>query len=162
VSTFATIVENNTVRLERVFPISVEQLWVYLTTPEGLRRWIAEGEIGPERAQLKFLDNGSFTEGAVTAWEPPNLVEFNWTGGPTQPEGSRVRFELNAEGIDSRLVLTHTRVVADAAASFAAGWHRHLDTLEFLADGVEPSPERPTWADLNLHYLGLVTDRTRG
>jgi uncharacterized protein YndB with AHSA1/START domain len=145
--------DSATVRLERVFLIPVEQLWAYLTTPEGLRRWIAEGQIGPGRARLEFLDNGTVTEGPVLAWDPPNLVEFEWTGGPTQPAGSRVRFELTAEGEGTRLVLTHSRTSAPAAPDFAAGWHYHLDTLSFLVTGAEPPAGRPTWRQLRGHYL---------
>jgi Activator of Hsp90 ATPase homolog 1-like protein len=84
---------------------------------------------------------------------PPNLVEFEWTGGPTQPAGSRVRFELTAEGESTRLILTHSRTSAPAAPDFAAGWHYHLDTLSFLIEGAEPPADRPTWQQLRGHYL---------
>jgi uncharacterized protein YndB with AHSA1/START domain len=42
-----TITDGHTVRLERVFPVSADQLWAYLTTAEGLRRWIADGRSDP-------------------------------------------------------------------------------------------------------------------
>jgi uncharacterized protein YndB with AHSA1/START domain len=147
-----TITDGHTVRLERVFPVSPDQLWAYLTTPDGLRRWMAEGQIGPERAELRFLDNGSLISGPVSAWDPPRLVEFAWTGGSTQPSGSRVRFELSAEDGGTRLVLTHTLITGQAAASFAAGWHRHLDTLGCLAEGSAPGPGRPSWDQLYETY----------
>jgi uncharacterized protein YndB with AHSA1/START domain len=149
---YAAISDDGTVRLERAFPIPVDQLWAYLTTADGLRRWIADGQIGPDRARLRFADNGSVIDGAVTAWEPPSLVEFAWDGGPTQPHGSRVRFELSADGAGSRLVLTHSRTASQTAPDFAAGWHRHLDTLGYLAQGAQPPAGRPTWQDLQHHY----------
>lgn len=152
---YATISDDGTVRLERAFPISVDQLWAYLTTPAGLRRWIAEGHINPDRARLQFLDTDSLIDGAVTAWKPPSLVEFEWDGGFTQPHGSKVRFELTADGIGSRLVLTHSRADAEPAPDFAAGWHRHLDTLGYLARGIQPPAGRPSWQDLHQHY-GIV------
>ena len=153
-SDYGTITDDSaSVRLERVFPIPAEHLWAYLTTPEGLRRWIAEGQIGPGHARLEFLDNGTVNEGPVVAWDPPNLVEFEWTGGPTQPAGSRVRFELVPEGEGTRLILTHSRTSPPAAPDFAAGWHYHLDTLSFLIKGTEPVAERPTWQQLRTHYL---------
>jgi uncharacterized protein YndB with AHSA1/START domain len=148
-----TITGGHTVRLERVFPLSAGQLWAYLTSAEGLRRWIAEGHIGPEEAELRFPDNGDAITGPVWAWDPPRLVEFGWTGGTTQPAGSRVRFELTAEGAGTRLILTHTKITGQAAADFAAGWHRHLDTLGYLAEGSSPQPDRPTWDQLHERYL---------
>ena len=39
-------------RFERSFPASVDSLWAYLTSPEGLRAWLAEGTIGQERVDL--------------------------------------------------------------------------------------------------------------
>lgn len=86
------------------------------------------------------------------AWDPPHLVEFAWHGGPTQPRGSRVRFELAATADGCRLVLTHSRVDEPVAADFAAGWHGHLDTLASLAARTEPPPDRPTWDELHRHY----------
>ena len=153
---FAMISDDGAVRLERAFPVSVDQLWAYLTTPDGLRRWIADGQIGPDRARLRFADNGSVIDGAVTAWEPPSLAKFEWDGGHTQPHGSRVRFELSPDGAGSRLVLTHSRTAGPAAPDFAAGWHRHLDTLGYLTRGTEPPAGRQAWHDLHQHYLALA------
>jgi uncharacterized protein YndB with AHSA1/START domain len=155
VNVFGSITNGDTVRLERDFAPTPDELWAYLTTPEGLSRWIAEGHIGPEHAELRFLDNGSEITGVVTTWSPPNVVEFEWGGGPTQPAGSRVRFELFAEGTRTRLVLTHSRSTIAAAPDIAAGWHLHLDTLGFLADGLEPPLDRSAWSELHEHYQRL-------
>jgi hypothetical protein len=43
-----------------------------------------------------------------------------------------------------------------AAASFAAGWHRHLDTLRYLTVGSTPQPGRPSWDQLRERYLSLI------
>jgi hypothetical protein len=64
----------------------------------------------------------------------------------------RVRFELSDQDVGTRLVLTHTRVVDPAGPDFAAGWHRHLDTLSALTAGTEPSPDRLSWEQLYQHY----------
>ena len=72
-------------------------------------------------------------DGAVLAWEPPSLVEFEWEGGPTQARGSRVRFELSPDGAGSRLVLTPQ------------------------PDG-RPAG-RPAWDDLREHYVALTGQR---
>jgi uncharacterized protein YndB with AHSA1/START domain len=155
VSDLGSIVNGDTVRLERDFPFTADKLWAYLTAPDGLRAWIAEGDIGPERAELRFLDDGSEIAGGVTAWDPPHVVEFEWNGGPTQATGSRVRFELIAAAAGTRLVLTHSRANRAAVLDFAAGWHVHLDTLGFLAERVVPAVNRSTWTDLRERYLNL-------
>jgi len=151
-SRYATIVDGRTVRFEREFPISVEQLWTYLTSPAGLRTWLADGHIGPDGAELRFENNGSSIQGAVLVWEPPHVVEFAWSGGPTQPAGSRVRFEVSSVGTQSRLLLTHTRVEGDAAPEFAAGWHRHLDTLSAALGERLEGEVRLTWQQLHQQY----------
>jgi uncharacterized protein YndB with AHSA1/START domain len=154
-STTASIFEGHTVRFERIFPASVDRLWAYVTSPEGLRAWLAEGAIGPERVDLRFANNGSEIHGAVLIWDPPRVVEFEWSGGPTQPYGSRVRFELAAHDEGSRLVLIHGTVRAPAAPDFAAGWHRHLDTLGAVSRGAEPAADRPTWQELYRQYAAV-------
>jgi uncharacterized protein YndB with AHSA1/START domain len=120
--------------------------------PDGLSRWLADGHIGRERAELYFADNDSIISGEVTTWDPPRLVEFEWAGGPTQAHGSRVRFEVTAEGSESQLILTHTRVSTPAGPDFAAGWHRHLDTLAALTVGSQDSPDGPSWQELYETY----------
>jgi uncharacterized protein YndB with AHSA1/START domain len=154
-SDFGTLIDGHTVRFERVFPLSIDQLWAYLTSADGLRRWLAEGQIGPERVKLSFSNNNSSIDGAVTAWAPPHLVEFEWNGGPTQPKGSRVRFQLTAEPAGTRLILSHTAVVGPAGPDFSAGWHRHLDALSAHARGNEPAADRPTWERLHQVYRDL-------
>jgi uncharacterized protein YndB with AHSA1/START domain len=153
-----SIIDGHTVRFERLFPLAAEDLWAYLTSRDGLSRWLADGHIGPDRAELRFADNGSAIEGEVTTWEPPRLVEFDWTGGPTQADGSRVRFKVVAEGASaSRLILTHSDVTAPAGPDFAAGWHRHVDTLSAFANGTPHSPEGPSWQELYEIYCRVNT-----
>ena len=156
----ASIFEGHTVRFERIFAASVDRLWVYLTSPEGLRTWLADGAIGPDRVNLSFANNGSEIHGAVLIWDPPRIVEFEWSGGPTQPQGSRVRFELAPHAEGSRLVLTHSRVRAPAAPDFAAGWHRHLDTLGVVVRGAEPAADRPSWLELYRRYAAVENGTT--
>ena len=146
------------VRLERRFPVDVQTLWSYLTSKDGLSRWIADGEIGPDGVDLVFHDNPAYPiSGKTLAWEAPRLAEFEWNGGPTQPEGSVVRFELTPEQDGTRLVLTHSRITnAGAGPDFAAGWHFHLDTLTAVATGAEVPAERVTWDELHTRYGDTV------
>jgi uncharacterized protein YndB with AHSA1/START domain len=146
-----------TARLERVYPVDVDTLWTYLTAPEGLSRWMADGEIGADGVHLVFHDNPDDPiNGKTLVWDPPQVAEFEWTGGPTQRTGSVVRFEVTAVPGGARLVLTHTRNARPgSAADFAAGWHFHLDTLDALIAGVEAPADRATWDELSKHYQEL-------
>ncbi|TCO23288.1 uncharacterized protein YndB with AHSA1/START domain [Kribbella steppae] len=153
-----TITSRGTVRLERVYPVDTGTLWSYLTTKDGLSRWIADGEIGPERVSLVFHDNPDYPiTGAVLVWEPPQVAEFEWNGGSTQPQDSVVRIELTPEENGTRLVLTHSRITDPTdAPDFAAGWHFHLDTLDSLVLGTQPPTDRPTWDHLHAHYVKAI------
>lgn len=153
-----SITDRGTVRIERTYPVDADVLWTYLTTRDGLNSWMADGEIGPERAYLRFHDNPEYPiEGAVLVWEPPHVVELEWNGGTTQPGGSVVRFELTPGEGGTLLSLTHSRVSGpDAALDFASGWHFHLDTLTAVAAGAEPPADRQTWDDLRAQYLTLT------
>jgi uncharacterized protein YndB with AHSA1/START domain len=72
----ASIFEGHTVCFERNFPASVDRLWAYLTSPEDLPAWLADGAIGPARVDLRFANNGSEIHGTVLLWEPFRAVEF--------------------------------------------------------------------------------------
>jgi uncharacterized protein YndB with AHSA1/START domain len=104
--------------------------------------------------RLHFANNGSAIAGAVLVWDPARVVEFEWSGGPTQAGGSRVRFAVTPDGEGSRLVLTHSRVHAPVAADFAAGWHHHLDTLDAVTRAGKRS-SAPTWKELHLRYSAV-------
>lgn len=149
---FGTFLDTGTVQLNVVLPATAERVWQFLTTPQGLRSWLAEGSIGPQRAHLQFGDTGDVIDAPVLRWEPPYVVEFEWVGGSSQASGSYVRFELVSDGDFTTLTLTHTKAAGDAAGEFAAGWHRHLDVLDALVRGEEPAVDRPTFDDLLERY----------
>lgn len=58
-------------------------------------------------------------------------------------------------------MLTHSLASGPAAPDFTAGWHRHLDTLGYLAAGTEPPAGRPSWHDLRPRYRALASERAR-
>lgn len=161
--TYGTLVDQNTVRFERLLPGPITRVWEYLTDSELRRRWFAGGpmeprvggemnvvfdnsNVGPHPAQppekyRKYA--GTFdSKHVVTIWEPPRRLGFTWDDD-MNPEGSVVEFELTEEDDKVRLVLTHRRVSGvDDAINFSGGWHTHL---QMLAEQLEGNPKTPFW-----------------
>jgi uncharacterized protein YndB with AHSA1/START domain len=126
-------------------------VWAYLTEPEFLRTWLAESSIDlrvggavelrfdtdevPERAKAGAID-----QGIITRYEPPHVLAYTWQKAPNGPVTSHVTFELETVGAKVRLVLTHSRLLPTALASFGSGWHTHLAVLQARLQALAPPP----------------------
>jgi uncharacterized protein YndB with AHSA1/START domain len=141
--------ERRAVRYERRYEATPEEVWAALTEPEQVRNWLAAMTIEPRAGgRITFAwDNGHTDEGVVRVFDPPTTFEYTWEEG----ESSVVRFELVSDGDGTVLILDHSKIVVDSAASIGAGWHMHLDALDALLAG---SPETP--AEWNERYDGLL------
>jgi uncharacterized protein YndB with AHSA1/START domain len=158
-SDYGVILEAGTVRFERVLAGPIERVWAFLTESDKRAKWLAAGEMElrvggrvelrfqhanlspkgeavPERYQ-KYQDQIFTSQGRVTRCEPPRILAFTWPedGG----EDSEVTFELNEEGMNVRLVLTHRRLKDRAAMiNVSGGWHTHLTLLAEVLEGRTP------------------------
>ena len=144
------------VRFERLLDAAAADVWRELTDPERLSRWLAAV------SQIDATPGGSFAfrfgegeteraDGNVLEAEPERLLVLEWRfpGEPT----SLVRFELEASGTGTRLVLDHSRLAEHDAPAYGAGWHAHIDLLAAsLAD------EDLDWA---VRYTALRPDYDR-
>lgn len=161
-SDYGVVTEAGTVRFERLLPAPVERVWDYLTDSELRRKWFAGGEMELRpggsltlvfrNAELSPVDDevpekfrkyeGFESRGEVVRAEPPRLLVFNWfeeSGPPTE-----VSWELEPDGEQTRLTLTHRRLANRAAmVDVSGGWHLHLDVLEDVLGSRTP---RPFWA----------------
>jgi uncharacterized protein YndB with AHSA1/START domain len=143
------------VRFERWYAALPMDLWDALTSPARMRRWLgAEVSIearsgGAVRLRWQGTDE---MHGVITAFEPGRLLEYTWNEAALGVK-SLVRFELRPEGAGTVLILAHTRVPADQAAGFGAGWHGHLDALALALAGRPADPHEryrellPQYAD---------------
>jgi uncharacterized protein YndB with AHSA1/START domain len=131
--------DRRALHFERTYAAAPEEVWSALTEPDRLARWMTGTSVQPGlggRIVHDFGDDGT-CGGAILAWEPPRLLEYEWRF-PGETE-SVVRFELHALAADgTRLVLTHRRLGAEQATGYGAGWHAYLDTLASEVDGLEP------------------------
>jgi uncharacterized protein YndB with AHSA1/START domain len=132
--------ERRSIRFEREYGASVEDVWSAVTDPERLRRWLAVGGAVLEpraggRFEVRMTPSEEETAwGTVLAFEPPRLLEVEWRY-PGEDE-SVVRIELEPRGDRTLLVLDHRLLQAGQAAGYGAGWHAYLDALgDVLADG---------------------------
>jgi uncharacterized protein YndB with AHSA1/START domain len=123
-----------TVRLERRFDASPEELWAALTEPEQLRGWLGPAKLADGRVELVLGEaDDQRVEGRLLVVDPPRVLEYEWRW-PGETD-SVVRFELRADGDGTLLVLDHRLLPAAAARGYDAGWRAYLDRLESLLAG---------------------------
>lgn len=162
---YGALNEPATLTMQRLLPGPVERVWSYLVQDDLRRQWLAAGAM-EERLGATFAltwRNDELTDppgpkpegfGAehsmdseVTAIEPLRLLAFTWgsTGG--------VSFELEPQGDQVLLTLTHRRVIDPAMLrNVSAGWHAHLDILADRLAGDVPAPFWDSWARLHADY----------
>lgn len=141
-------------RFERRIAASVERVWAAITIPERISSWFAEARVQIEPRlggayNLRFGDEGPFTEGKITAFDPPWLLEHTWPDPPNPP--ARVRYELEPDGDGCRLRLTNFGVPAAYIGSLA-GWHIFLDAVEPSIGGAQVSWSMEAERDLMAIY----------
>ena len=156
------MLDENTVRFERLLPGPIERVWQYLTESDKRAQWLCGGDVEtrPGGHVAMHFHNVSLSEasdgdiprpakyenrpetmsfaGEVTRCEPMTLLEHTWE---FEDENSLVRYELTEQGDQVRLVLTHRRLeTADVLLSVSGGWHTHLNVLEDVLHGKARRP----------------------
>ncbi|MCI4318737.1 MAG: SRPBCC domain-containing protein [Thermoplasmata archaeon] len=123
-----------------------EAVWAALTDPEQLEIWYKT------RAKIDGRPGGSidFTTGPgqlhatgrILHWQPPRLWEYEWKVKPWtgQPSGEDavVRWELQPDGTQTLLTLTHRNLSRRAAAGAAPYVRIVLERLAAVLDGRRP------------------------
>jgi len=136
--TFATLT------FVRIYRHAPQHVWNAIATPEGLREWLMctraliEGRVGG-RIELVSGPGGYRSIGKILAWEPPRVLEYEWSVAPVpeMPHGENAifRYELAPDGDSTRLVVTYRRITKQTAGGFLPGLHAFLDRLEAQLDG---------------------------
>jgi uncharacterized protein YndB with AHSA1/START domain len=171
-SEYGELIDDSTVRFERMLPGPIERAWAYIVDSDKRRKWLCAGDIGAgEGAHVDMhfhnetLSNAEDIEvpekyrdmpkemhfvGTVTRWDPPYFVSHTWEFGE---ENSEVCYELEEIGDKVRLVLTHRRLeTAETVLSVSGGWHTHLDILVDILEGREPRAFWKTQTALEAEY----------
>lgn len=156
--------------LERFLPGTVEQVWRYLTEPSHLKLWLAGGTVDLRvggKLQLDFdliecpgrETIHGLMEGTITELDPPGLLTYTWGESGSRGQGdpdSVVSFALQAEGDETRLTLTHTRIQKKDLTGIGVGWHVHLDVLADRLNGKVPEHFMDAWHVLEPRYRELL------
>lgn len=162
---YATFIDPESLRIERILPGPIERVWAYLTESDKKAKWLAGGEVEARvggkvtqnfhHAQLsddkeelpekyKHIGESSTMHGKVLRYEPYTFLSYSWDEGD---EGeSEVSFELSElEDGKVQLVLTHTRIPdsMDFKVGVSAGWHTHLNILRDVLQG---QPVKGFWS----------------
>lgn len=142
------------IRFAQTYPTTVEDLWEAITDPVRLSRWMApyEGDFRLGGHWLARYDDGSvFTEGTVTACDPPRTFSTTWHARDESETTITVVVEPDADGAALRLV--HDGV---GSRDYAPGWHTYLELLELdLAgdtEGIAAFDWDARYAGLRAHY----------
>lgn len=114
----------------------IEKVWAALTIPERLEDWLGAADIDlREGGTLRLTFNESHTtEIEITEVRPPHLLAWLWR---IEARETRVRFELEADGEATVLILTHSGLGTRAGrdSMVRAGWHAHLEGLGEAING---------------------------
>jgi len=141
------------VRIERMLPAPIEEVFAAWTDPESMSMWLspigrADVEVDPRthgRFRVVMVGGDISIEhtGEYLVFDPPRLLSFTWCSPYTGPEPSVVTVTLTPIGETTRLLLVHRRLPAEQVSPHTEGWGSILDRLAGL-------------------LASAVTDQTRG
>lgn len=143
--------ESGHLRIERLIPASIEDVFAAWTDPKIMAQWLSptgEAEVeadvrvsGTFRLAMIGEGMGVDHEGEYVAIEPPRLVSFTWRSPYTGGNFSTVTITLEPDGRATRLVLVHERLPDQTVESHRGGWASILDRLVAIL-GPEPGLSR--------------------
>ncbi|GEK20604.1 SRPBCC family protein [Cellulomonas xylanilytica] len=124
-----------TVRFERRYATTPEDLWSCVTDPERLARWLGPvyGDlVVGGRYELRMGEDVAGSDqnatGEILACDAPRRMVLVWQF-PGEPE-SRVTVDIAGDDDGALLVLEHLDLEEAAARGYGGGWHASLDQLD--------------------------------
>jgi uncharacterized protein YndB with AHSA1/START domain len=150
--------KGRSVRFERHFDATADEIWAALTDPEQVRVWLlceATFELRVGGAVSFDWGEDGKSAGTISIYDPPHVLEYSWI----EQEGtSIVRFDVRpGDGEGVVLVLDHSELPASMHAGVGAGWHAHLEALGALL-AAESFEFQPRYRELQPEYEKLVAD----
>jgi uncharacterized protein YndB with AHSA1/START domain len=146
------------VRFERPMAGTAEGVWAVLTDFKRLPAWYGDGALeGKVGGSVSLM--GGHIRGTVTQWKPARKLAYTWNVfGPGQEESpypeSYLTLELDPEGKETKLSLSHLPVLDRFVKVNAMGWHIYLDMVDAAVRGVPVEP-RDILARRNAQRYGV-------
>jgi uncharacterized protein YndB with AHSA1/START domain len=157
---YGELLDESTVKFERLLPGPIERVWSFLTESEKRAQWLCGGDVEttvdgkvdmhfhnkllssaediPRPEKYRNMPERMSFAGKVTRCEPPHILEHTWDFGE---ELSEVCYRLEEEGDQVRLVLIHRRLeTTDTVLDVSGGWHTHLNVLVDVLSGSKLRP----------------------
>ena len=143
-------VPNPIVRLERLLPAPVAEVFAAWTDPAVMAKWLSPTGYAKVEADPRIggqfrvaMIGGAFRlehTGVYLAIEPPHRLSFTWLSPYTGAHATQVDLTLAARGKATLLVLTHQQLPDETRSSHESGWGRILTRLAaLLADSTSPT-----------------------
>ncbi len=140
------------VRMEDLYDTGIDDLWVALTDPRRLVRWIAEVE-----GELRL--GGHIHARFTSSWDGPGRIDIcqaphrlSLTMSPGTPDETVIEATLTAEHDKTRLVIEERGLSVDVLASYGAGWQAHVEDLAAHLDGRQAGDWHSRWTALRPTY----------
>jgi uncharacterized protein YndB with AHSA1/START domain len=162
---YGVLTEPATLKIQRLLPGPIENVWAYLTESDLRRQWLAAGEMEMKvGAPFEFVwRNDELTDppgqrpsgfseehrmqSRITELDPPRKLAIAWGAA------SEVSFELDPKGDNVLLTVIHRRLPDRATMlKVGPGWHMHLDILVARMTGKQPEPFWDGWSRLQKEY----------
>ena len=132
------------VRIERVLPAQIQDVFDAWTDPARMTEWLSP--VGHAEVEVDLRVMGRFKvsmigettriehTGEYLVVNPPCELSFTWQSPYTGSEPSVVTVLLEAEGEETRIVLTHRRLPKGQVDPHTQGWEAMIERLTVLLE----------------------------
>jgi uncharacterized protein YndB with AHSA1/START domain len=152
------------IRIERVLPATIRQVYDAWTRVELLTRWYCPNPDLELKVEADVRVGGDYVvemgpyvvRGTYLEVEPPYRLAFSWRWDEGDDEATRVQVVLAEVPEGTRMLLTHSGFATEEdSANHRQGWEPELDRLAGLLTAQQPDPA----ADLSAQQPGRAAGR---
>jgi uncharacterized protein YndB with AHSA1/START domain len=159
VGTLRAVDGTGVVRMEDRYDTDIDDLWLALTDPSRLARWIAEvkGDFRVGGEVHASFTSGWEGPGRVEECEPPRHLRVTMAPGQGEDE-TTIEAELISDGDQTRLVIEERGLPLAEVADHGAGWQAHIEDLAAHLAGRERANWHDRWTELIPAYRRQADD----
>ena len=121
--------------VSRTLPVELDRLWSFLTSADGLSRWLGPGVEPPLAAGVRYRTSDG-TTGEIRSFRPGDRLRLTWQP-PDRPGPATVQFTVRPAATGTRLGFHTERLLSsDEREQMRLHWRRVIDEVErALVDG---------------------------